>query len=258
MTDHEIWRSDIINRFAPSSLTDSQTEDGIVATSVISAVTTNSGMKLSLSDAYEDLRGKLLEGEVRPLLMLTTTQRDALTSVTDGIHILNITIDRIEFFDDGGGGTWLGADESKRTFGDMFEDNSGGSSISVSTSYAGWVTATVGTLGVNGLVTFVNNGTADRLTVGTGGAGKYRAGFHANVTNSGGKLTTGAIHVNDVEQTNVKMSLPGDSSKAVNLSGGGIITLTDNDFVDLRFKSEDTDTVDVFQVNLNIERLQHP
>ena len=137
-------------------------------------------------------------------------------------------------------------------YGGLYEDNSSGSAISATTSYVGWVSATAGVVD-GSIVSFTDNATADRLTIGTGGAGDYRVAFHANVTNSGGKLTTGAIHVNGVEQVAVKMSLTGDSSKAVLLAASNPLTLAVGDYVDLRFKSESSDTVTVYQPSLNIE-----
>ena len=140
-------------------------------------------------------------------------------------------------------------------YGGMYEDNSSGTGISATTSYVGWVSATTGVIDGNSIVTFTGNATADRLTIGTDGAGDYEVTFHASVTNSGGKITTGAIHVNGVEQVAVKMALQGDSSKPVALGASSPLTLADNDYIDLRFKSEASDTVTVYHVNVHVERV---
>ena len=98
MTDYMLWSNDIENRFSPTSLTDTVDVDGFIATAVISAVTTNSDFRLSLWDAYKNLREKLLDGVEEPLCLSTTTQRDALTGIIPGTTIFNITTQEDETY----------------------------------------------------------------------------------------------------------------------------------------------------------------
>ncbi len=100
MTDYLLWSNDIENRFSPSSLTHVAEGSGYIATAVISSVTTNSSYRLSLWDAYKDLREKLLDGDTTLLPESTTTQRDALTNIVNGTLMLNITTGREEICSD--------------------------------------------------------------------------------------------------------------------------------------------------------------
>jgi len=107
MTDYNLWKNDITNRFSPTSLTNAVQGSGFVATSVISSVTTNSAYHMSLFDAYLDLRLKLLNGDDTLLPTSTTTQRDALSGIDQGTHLYNITIGRDEVYN---GTAWVGVD----------------------------------------------------------------------------------------------------------------------------------------------------
>ncbi len=101
MSDYNLWVNDIEHRFSPTSLTHTLNGSIYTAFAVISSVTTRSGERTSLFNAYESLRERLLEvGENTTILPLsTTTERDALTNIENGTVIENITIGRNEFFD---------------------------------------------------------------------------------------------------------------------------------------------------------------
>ncbi len=106
MTDHLLWSNDIENRFSPSSLTHVVDGSGYIATAIISSVTTNGSFRMSLWDAYKDLRQKLLAGDDALTCISTTTQRDALTGIVGGTIIFNETTQRNEIYS---GTEWIAA-----------------------------------------------------------------------------------------------------------------------------------------------------
>jgi len=140
------------------------------------------------------------------------------------------------------------------SFGEMIEDNPAGSPVNSTTE--NWITASAGLLDSNSLVTFSDQATGDRLVIETGASGIYFVNFTTNFTNDGGNETTATIHVNDVEQTNLKAVHPGDSSSKNNLSGAGFLSLSDADFITFNVvSSTPSDVVELFQCNVNIQRM---
>lgn len=124
MTDYLLWKNDIENRFSPTSLTDTVDGSLYTATAIISAVTTKSGVHMSLWDAYKDLREKLLDGDITLIPISTTTQRDALIGIVNGTIILNITTSREEICSSS---TWMSSAGSgimdNTAYGSMYEHN---------------------------------------------------------------------------------------------------------------------------------------
>lgn len=141
-------------------------------------------------------------------------------------------------------------------FGSMQEDNPSGTTIAATTSYVGWVSASVGEVDANGLVTFSNNATADRLVISDSGEGTYLVSFSVCFTNAGGNLTTMALHKNDVEQVNLKAAAVGDSSQIRAASTINFITVEEGDYLDLRIKSTASDNVDVYNISLVVFKTQ--
>ncbi len=92
--DHLYWKNGINNEFSPSSLTDAEDGDGFYATAVISSVTTISSFRMSQYDAYQDLFEKLHQGQTNVLPQHTTTEKNALTGIYDGVSVLDITLGR--------------------------------------------------------------------------------------------------------------------------------------------------------------------
>ena len=96
MSDQRIWKYDLLHRY-PSALIDENADgDGYVVSVVINFVTYYSAWRMSLSDAYKDLRQKLMISDQTELPMMTTTERDSLVGIVPGFPILNITTGRIE------------------------------------------------------------------------------------------------------------------------------------------------------------------
>ena len=101
--DFNLWFNDITHRFAPTSLDDVLNGSLYTATAIVSAVTTNSSFKMSMFDAYFDLRCKLLDlSEIDCISILpqcTTIELAALTGTLTGQMARNITVGRNEVFD---------------------------------------------------------------------------------------------------------------------------------------------------------------
>jgi len=255
-TDHNLWINDINNRFTVTSLTDVTDGDGFVATSVISGNTINSGWRMSLWDAYKDLREKILgiTSDETVLPKSTTTQAASLDPVEDGVEILNITESRQEiclsgvFVNTAGDGTM-----APSAFGDIFENNESGSIIDSTTKK--WVTATLRNTDANGIITFLADSTGDRLVVGTGGAGTYRIFAKCDQTNAGGNITTMTIQVNDVDTT-IADEHASDSGDHRPLYAMGTWVLNDGDFLNMKVESSTlSDVITAFHTSIFMQRL---
>lgn len=256
MTDYMLWSNDIENRFSPTSLTDATDEDGYIATAVISAVTTNSHWRETLWDAYKDLREKLLDGDDKPLPISTTTQREALSGIVKGTIIYNDTTGKVEEYNGTDWATSAGSGTmSDVAYGSMFEHNTSGSAMEDTNKV--WITASEGVVDPNGLITFVSDDTnGDYLLVGTGGAGDYQIITTADNTNSGNNVTTMAIHINDVDSTDIEDEQASNSTKPQTLAAHGIHTLADGDRVALHMVSiVSSNIVKTYDCHVTIQRL---
>lgn len=91
-----LWKNDITNRFAPSTLDDTLTGSIYIARAIISGKTTKSGVHMSQWNSYKDLRERLLDGNETLPPQSTTAQRDLLENIVDGTVMDNITIGRLE------------------------------------------------------------------------------------------------------------------------------------------------------------------
>ncbi len=97
--DENLWKLGITNQFSTYTAAVVQTGSTYLATATITiggALVAKSAIAGSKYAAYRDLFQRVHEGQEELLPKLTTTQRDALSSVQDGRTILNITTGRIE------------------------------------------------------------------------------------------------------------------------------------------------------------------
>ena len=115
-SDHEMWAGDIENRNPTYSV--AHVTNGIVT--VVTATVTIGGAYLnkssphgSIFSAYKDLAEKL-NGGIKLIPRITSTQRDALTSVEKSTLIDNITIGHLEIYD---GTTWRSSAEESNEIG---------------------------------------------------------------------------------------------------------------------------------------------
>ena len=251
MTVKELNRDDLLNRNPgftfDETIIDSET---LVEFLDLGLDIVTSYQNQSVDVCYKKIREKEV-GDDTILHWLTTAERDALTSTVEFQKIYNITNKQTEVYN----GSFWQPIGSLRAFGSMFEDNATGSAIANTGTYQGWVTATVGQVDNLGLVTFVNNATADRLTIGAGGEGRYFVAFNASFTGTSGQVTTGAIHLNNVEQGNIKASSLGSTNNPEMLMASNYLNLSETDFIDLRFESTLNITVDVFNVSVAVFRV---
>jgi len=70
-------------------------------------------------------------------------------------------------------------------------------------------------------------------------------------------MTTGQVFLNDVGVPSIIGEVQGDSSKKAIVFGGGQINLAEDDYIDLRFKSEDNDDIEVFFVSVKVRRISY-
>lgn len=130
-------------------------------------------------------------------------------------------------------------------------------SLSNTTDYYGWVSATNGFTTGDPYISFTNNTTADRLTIGSEGAGKYRVNVSVSFGGAASSLVTGAIHKNDVLQDNLVflryINSNGDVGSA---TVNGTIDVAAGDYLDLRFNADQTNKdLKIYIVNIEISRL---
>lgn len=256
MTDHNLWKDDIANRFSPTSLTDVADGDGFIATSVISGTTTKSAWKMSQLDAYVDLRDKLLNGVERPFPRVTTVQRDALINILSGRAIVNLDIGgEIEVYDGdewirgGGTGSMLPA-----AYGEMYQDNDSGSAIDATNK--SWVTAVASIFDTTGFVSFLSHANGDRLVINAGGAGHYLLHYSTNFTNSSNNVVTASIRKNETIDPTMTDEAAGSVNQKRGLRVSGLMNLSENDYIDVHLISDTpANTVTVYQSNIHIHRI---
>ena len=253
--DHLYWKNGIDNEFSPASLTDAAEGSGFVATAVISSVTTKSGFHMSQYDAYKDLFERLHQGQKNVLPQHTTTEKNALTNIYDGVRVLDITLGREDICFGGAFVSPAGAGTMKpAAFGEMVEDNPSGSSINTTSKL--WDTASVGELDGNGIITYLNTANGDELKVGVGGAGTYQIHFSCTFTNASGNMTECGIHKNGVQVGKLEDTHSGDSAEKRDLRGSGFLVLADNDLITLHVvSSTPSDVVTVYHCHITMQRM---
>ena len=253
-----LYSNGITNKFSTYSVAHVTTGGITVATATVTSggAFVDNGTAGSVFAAYLDLWERLNDGQVGIIPSLTTTQISALSNIDDGVQVIDSTLNRLDVciggsFSSAGGTT--GTSTNTVAYGSMYENNSSGS-VTDSTAHT-WITAGVGVVDSDGIITFSDNSGGDRLVVGTGGAGDYEVMFAASFTNAGGKDVTGTIYKNGVATTIIDV-IEGDSSKQRNIMSYGILTLAVNDYITLHLVSATaSDLVDIYHCHLIIEQL---
>ena len=129
--------------------------------------------------------------------------------------------------------------------------------VAAAGTYYGWVSATTGLVSGAGYVTFDDNATADRLTIGTSGGGVYAV--TANVAYSGTANSTAicSVHVGGTRQE--KCSLKRKLGAAGDVGSAGLtcnLSLAATNYLDLRCTADTNgDDVTIQEANLHIHRI---
>jgi hypothetical protein len=141
-------------------------------------------------------------------------------------------------------------------YGQMYEI-SGGNGLALSGGsvvYSGWVTPI--SAGIQSLVAFGVNATANRLTVGTGGGGVYRVSYTMSYAGTNGNKYYWTVHLNDNPINWLTSQDQADLSLFVTQTAVGLLTLADGDYVDLRVATNaSSDTIYTYRGSLVIERI---
>ena len=171
----------------------------------------------------------------------------------------NVTIttpaDKDQLQYDTASGLWVNSPES---YGSMSEA-SAGSTITITTAgtYYGWTTATTGPVAGAGLVTFTEDATADRLTVGANGAGIYYINYGVSFTGSANSVAHCCIFISGVEDDSMEAERKISGGDVGSFSNGGIAAIAANGYVDMRCTSDGNgNTVVVKHVGLAIRRIK--
>lgn len=141
------------------------------------------------------------------------------------------------------------------SYGELY-NTTGTVTVTTLGTYYGFTNALAGEVAGTGYVTFTDNATSDRLTVGDNGAGKYKVTIETSFSTSAADDITGHLFVNDSQNTKVKFTRTTSLNAKGSASATGIITLAANQYVDVRFTAGKNGTVITFDVlNLNIIRI---
>lgn len=120
--------------------------------------------------------------------------------------------------------------------GSMYENNSGGSTITTPASYAGWITATAD-VQTSGYVTFLDDNTnGDQLVIGANGAGLYLALWKATVNGNNTQNIKGSLFKNASQLTTSESWTSVDTGDTIHtMSGTCLVTLAVADIIRLKF-----------------------
>jgi len=182
------------------------------------------------------------------------------------------TTDEVELQETGGGSsrktTMAGlritqsqvTDYLEPSYGYLYEDNDSGSVITVTYAdvYYGWTTATQGYVAGAGLVTAdVADGTADHLTIGASGDGKYIAALNVSFSGASNSEVEGAIFVDGVEtEIEFRTQLNATGTDIVPSACSGILDLSKTEEVSFRIAADGNgDDITIYRCQLWINRI---
>lgn len=143
-------------------------------------------------------------------------------------------------------------------YGSLYEHNTTGTTIAVSSAgNTGWTTATDNT---HALTSFVNNATADRITILSGGGGTYQINVICNVNFSNTTpIYSMGIYKNDViiVQAQSSLSVTNTSDRHILSTNTLVSGVTANDYFDIRFTSNNATSrnMSLFHLTFNMNRI---
>lgn len=256
--DFNLYAKGILNQFPTYSVAHVTTGSITVATATITiggAYVNRSAKSGSVYAAYKDLWERVNSGQLGLVPSLTTVEIAALTGIDDGVQVIDKTLKRLNVCLAGAFQSGAGVGTMKpAAFGEMVEDNSGGSSINTTSKL--WDTASVGELDGNGIITYLNTANGDELKVGAGGAGTYQVHFSCTFTNAGGNVTECGIHKNGAQVGKMEDTHSGDSAEHRDLRGSGFLVLADNDLITLHvISATPSDVITVYHCHITIQRM---
>jgi len=254
-----IYQKGILNQFPLLSASHVTTGGITVATAIViagGAFKAKSGPSGSVYAAYKDLWERLNNGQIGLTPSLTATEIGTLSDIDDGVQIINKTTGREEICINGNfqnpAGTGLMA---KAAYGSMYQHNHAGDAMNATTKQ--WITASVGKLDSNGLITFGNDAVnGDYLLVGTGGAGDYQIIVTCDVTNAANNETVMEVHINGADATDLEDKEDSSSTKPRGMAAHGIHALADADKITLHLESTTpADVVKTYDCHVTIQRV---
>lgn len=153
-----------------------------------------------------------------------------------------------------------GITDAQLIHGEMYIENPATYEVlpmAVTPNYYGLTSASEGYTTGSEYVRYEDNATADRLVIGSQGAGTYLVTLSSSFGGNGNVKVGAAIHINGVLQNGLaflnKLNSTGDVSSA---SLTGIVTLQAGDYLDVRFNSDtDNKNVYIYLLNLHISRI---
>jgi len=89
-----------------------------------------------------------------------------------------------------------------------------------------------------------------------GGAGDYAVSFNLNFTSDLGVNCFAFLHLDGADIDKIKDAHDASIGERGDLSASGILTLQEDDYIELHIQSgDDDDIIKVYQVNVNIRRI---
>jgi hypothetical protein len=144
------------------------------------------------------------------------------------------------------------------SYGELYEQGLG-STITVTTAgtYYGWVTAIDGETAGSPYITFTNDSTADRLTIGASGAGVYDINVSISFVGASASIVQGAIYKNGSRQDKLSFQRQFPASPQYGVVPiSGKLSLAASDYIDLRFTSDGNgDVITISNLNFSIHRV---
>lgn len=187
---------------------------------------------------------------------------DNMFMVAGGASKIDVGSTLVKIGDIAGGNT-MDVDDSgytafKQVYGEMFKSN-GGATITITAggTYYGVTQMGTGIVSGAGYMTYVDNVTADRLTVGASGAGTYKVAFNMSFDGSNSQTIQCKVFKNDIAQNNVHFQRGlGTSPPVGSANATGLIALVANDYIDVRCTSNNSGaTLTYYTFNLNAIRV---
>lgn len=145
------------------------------------------------------------------------------------------------------------------SYANMYEYNSGGTVLTMTSAdvYYGWKTAGQAYAAGSSYIQFSDNATADRLLVGTSGAGIYDVNFNLSFGGTANVLIRGAVHLNGTAQDNLRFRRKlGDAGDEGSAGFHGQISMVSGDYLDVRLSADNAaSVVNIYCCGLAVERI---
>lgn len=141
-------------------------------------------------------------------------------------------------------------------YGEIYENSSSGTSITLTDigTYYKWTTGTIGLTSGTGYV--VGSAINKNLTIGVNGVGIYAVNFSISMMGPNNVFYYAAVFKNNNKLSNIESSMKQNAGVVAGMSSCGLVSLSNNDVVDLRISSSNANpTTTIYFVQFTIHRV---